>query len=560
MNVRSETLCPGCFEDKAAQAVCPHCGYDESEHRGPLVLPHRTLLQGQYLIGRVLGKPGGFGMTYLAFDTRLETRVAIKEYLPRDLAGREAGQITIGAHSREDAELFRYGLEQFLHEARTLAKFDHAHVVRVRHVFEENGTAYLVMDYYEGLTLAEYLHRNGRIPERTALDILMPILDGLREVHGKGFIHRDIKPQNIYLTRQGRPILLDFGTARLAMAERSRSLSVVLTPGYAPFEQYHRKGEQGPWTDVYACAAVLYQMVTGEVPPEAAERTDEDPLVAPRSLVPDLSPRISEAILHGMAMDYRRRPQTIAAFQDRLHGEAVAPPKPRREAGRIPPEAPAPPPGSRTPRSSWPWVVALAGILVAAGGYYETQRRAGDERRSEAMERRMEAERRAYEAEQRAREVARDAEAARQSEAARHAAAEAERRAEEAEQRAAEAERAAELARSAEAARRTESPARPSSGVSPSFDCRKASTFVEREICRDAVLAGLDGELGRAYRMARNALTDSAWKRLRQEQIAWLRQRDGYLTQYCIAGGHIDASCARPYWEQRIAQVRAWAE
>jgi serine/threonine protein kinase len=324
MNTSDKSLCPGCFKMKEPEALCPHCGYDESAPRGPLILPHHTLLQGQYRIGRVLGKPGGFGITYLALDTRLETCVAIKEYLPRNLAGRETGKITVSAHSIDDQELFRYGLEQFLHEARTLAKFNHANLVRIRHVFEENGTAYLVMDYYEGMTLAEHLYRKGKLPEQAALDILLPILDGLREVHAKGLVHRDINPRNIYLTTQNHPILLDFGAARLAVAEHSQSLTVILTPGYAPFEQYHRKGELGPWTDIYACAALLYQMVTGKVPPEALERAGDETLALPRSLVPTLSSRLSEAILQGMAMDFHKRPQTVEAFRNSLLVDSAA--------------------------------------------------------------------------------------------------------------------------------------------------------------------------------------------------------------------------------------------
>lgn len=318
MTINWAVLCPGCFQDKGGATVCPHCGYDEALRRGPLVLPHRTLLQGQYLLGAVLGKPGGFGITYLAFDTRLETLVAIKEYLPRDLAGRETGTFTVSPHSQDDGQLFRFGLEQFLSEARTLAKFDHAHVVRVRNVFEENGTAYLVMDYYEGISLAQYLDKKGQLAEQTAVDIMMPILDGLREVHHKGFLHRDIKPQNIYITHDGRPILLDFGSARVAMGEHSNTLSVVLTPGYAPFEQYHRKGEQGPWTDIYACAAVLYQMLTGQIPPEAPERAEYDSLIAPKTLVPSLSAPLNQAIIDGLAVKARGRPQTARDFQERL--------------------------------------------------------------------------------------------------------------------------------------------------------------------------------------------------------------------------------------------------
>ncbi len=314
------SLCPGCFADKGSAALCPHCGYDESIKRGPLILPHRTLLHhGQYLIGKVLGKPGGFGITYLALDTKLETRVAIKEYLPRDLAGRDAGHATISAHSDEDGEFFRYGLTQFLQEARTLAKFDHANIVRVRNFFEENSTGYLVMDYYDGITLADYLTQQpqGKLPEQTAVSILMPILDGLREVHAKNFLHRDIKPQNIYLTTGNRPILLDFGAARQAMGERSRSLSVVLSEGYAPYEQYHRRGEQGPWTDIYACAAVLYHTLAGEAPPPATERMHKDELDIAKLGV---SASLAEALRLGLAADHNKRPQRMTEFQALLLG------------------------------------------------------------------------------------------------------------------------------------------------------------------------------------------------------------------------------------------------
>ena len=253
-----ENMCMGCMKEKGVASVCPQCGYDESVPPGPLALPVRTILNRQFVVGRVLGKPGGFGVTYLGWDVTLETRVAVKEFLPRELAARSTDRVSVIPYSREEGESFRFGLKQFLQEARTLARFDHANVVRVRTFFEENDTAYLVMDYYEGTSLNRYLEqKGGRIPEKLALNIMMPILDGLREVHEKGFLHRDIKPHNIYLTQRARPILLDFGAARFAMGERSRSLSVLLTPGYAPYEQYHKKGRQGLWTDIYACGATL---------------------------------------------------------------------------------------------------------------------------------------------------------------------------------------------------------------------------------------------------------------------------------------------------------------
>lgn len=368
-------LCPGCFLDKGHVSLCPRCGYNESFKRGPLVLPHRALLhQGQYLIGRVLGKLGGFGITYLALDTHLETRVAIKEYLPRDLAGRDGGKATISAHSVEDGEFFRYGLTQFLQEARTLAQFDHANIVRVRNFFEENGTGYLVMDYYDGITLADYLAQQpqGRLPEKTAVGILMPILDALREVHAKNFLHRDIKPQNIYLTTGSRPILLDFGAARQAMSERSRSLSVVLSEGYAPYEQYHRRGEQGPWTDIYACAAVLYHAVAGEAPPPAAERVHKDEL----DIAVGVSKSLANALRHGLAPDHHNRPQRMTEFQALLLGDSqpsdvkMVGQKPKKDDPSTPSNKMVAPfkPAQRKDTSAVTvgWLTALALVIVVA--------------------------------------------------------------------------------------------------------------------------------------------------------------------------------------------------
>ncbi|WP_295882309.1 serine/threonine-protein kinase [uncultured Thiohalocapsa sp.] len=327
-------LCPACFRNTGSASPCTHCGFDTHTPRPANALPAGSLVNGHLIIGRVLGKPGGFGITYLGLDQGLRTRVAVKEYLPRDLVTRGPDRTTILPHSRDDAGLFRYGLKQFLIEAQTLAQLDHPNIVRVRQFFEANGSAYLLMDYYRGLTLEDYLaHQpDERMPEPKALALMQPILDGLRAVHAQGFLHRDIKPANIYLARMegggARPILLDFGAARQAVGERSRSLSVVLTAGYAPFEQYSRRGRQGAWTDVYAAAAVLYRMVTGRAPAEAAERLPDDTLIPAAQL--GVSRPVSAALALGLAVRAEDRPQTVEdlrrLLRDAGHGVSPAPP------------------------------------------------------------------------------------------------------------------------------------------------------------------------------------------------------------------------------------------
>ncbi|MES2883612.1 MAG: SUMF1/EgtB/PvdO family nonheme iron enzyme [Pseudomonadota bacterium] len=287
--------CPGCFQLKGGLSVCPHCGYDEATQRSPIFLPHGTILFGQYRVGRVLGRPGGFGITYLGWDVNLQQRVAIKEYLPREIAARQANSLNVDVHTADDKRGFEFGKEQFLREARIVAKLDHPNIVRVRNFFNANSTAYLVMDYYEGMSLGDYLSsvRNKLEPE-LAIPLVKPILEGLQYVHERGLVHRDLKPHNIYLAAIGRPIVLDFGAARQAAGDRVQSLSVVLTEGYAPLEQYQRRAVQGPWTDVYGVAATLYRMITGAAPPIALDRIGRDPVddggwnAVPAALVPTM--------------------------------------------------------------------------------------------------------------------------------------------------------------------------------------------------------------------------------------------------------------------------------
>ncbi|MEM6543907.1 MAG: serine/threonine-protein kinase, partial [Pseudomonadota bacterium] len=225
-------------------------------------------------ICEVLGS-GGFGITYKAWDTRLERDVALKEFLPTDLAIREGTTHTIKARTGR-VEDYRFALDKFLQEARTLAKFSHPNIVRVTQFLEANGTAYLVMDYERGRSLSDYLKSHpGPVPQETLKAWFIPILKGLVEVHKAGFLHRDIKPGNIYLRDEGEPLLIDFGAARQAIGEHSRSVTGIVSAGYAPTEQYGTDSKkQGPWTDLYALGATMYCCIAGKDPVDAPTRKD----------------------------------------------------------------------------------------------------------------------------------------------------------------------------------------------------------------------------------------------------------------------------------------------
>ena len=319
--VEIATLCPGCMATTAAQSPCPLCGYVRGEERNPLALPERSVLNERFVLGRVLGKPGGYGITYLAWDMTLKTTAAIKEYLPRQLATRKSGDTVVNPNSVDDGRLYSDGLTEFLDEARILVRFTHPNIARVRDFFTENNTAYLVMDYYEGMSLAEYLKARQRVLSKDeAIALITPILDGLSVVHQDGYLHRDIKPANIYIIAGNVPILLDFGSARQTLGEETASLSVILTPGFAPFEQYLRKGKQGPWTDIYSCAATLYYAMSGIKPLAALDREDENELEPLHSVNPDVSPAFSEVIMRALARAPEQRPASAVEFRDALNG------------------------------------------------------------------------------------------------------------------------------------------------------------------------------------------------------------------------------------------------
>ena len=318
-----EALCPGCFYPRTwdEAAICPICKYQpDLVHRSAALLPVQTPLK-RYVIGEKLGQ-GGFGITYRGFDQNLRARVAIKEYYPSDFVGRSTDRKTVVLNARDHQKLFNYGLRTFLNEARTLAQMKHPNLVRVLDYFEMNGTAYLVMDYYEGQDLTRYLAQqpDRRLPWRQAVSLLLPVLDGLEEVHQNGFMHRDVKPGNLYLTSQNQLILLDFGAARQVVGSHSRSW-LIFSDGYAALEQYVQTSKQGKWTDVYGAAATLYAMLTAQRPPSAPDRVSCDTLRPIRQLAPSAPPALEQVLNHGLAVDPDQRLQSIVKFKRQL--EAV---------------------------------------------------------------------------------------------------------------------------------------------------------------------------------------------------------------------------------------------
>jgi Tol biopolymer transport system component len=354
-------------------------------HKNALPPGHKL---AEYVIESVLGH-GGFGITYLARDTTLDSRVAIKEFLPHQIAQRDPNGNVLPLPEREAVRDYHWGLKNFVKEARALAQFKHPHIVRVLRFLEANGTAYMVMEYEQGQSLAQYLKQNGpRLDEAMLLRVFIPILNGLHAVHEAKMLHLDIKPENIYLRADDSPMLIDFGSARQAIATQSHGTRTAITHGYAPIEQYPDKGTPGPWTDIYAIGASMYRCVTGKRPPESLARYQTvlkyqaDPHTpAVEAGKNRYQPSLLECIDWAMQIHSRDRPQSARELQDALMGKGRATRQPAaaaasatgsagRSAAPVYASAPAPRMSARVLTPPRGVNAALIGALVVTIGAY----------------------------------------------------------------------------------------------------------------------------------------------------------------------------------------------
>ncbi len=353
-------LCLGCMKPmKDQDMICPACGYvvgtpaKEAYH-----IPPGSSLNKRYLIGRVLGF-GGFGITYIGYDQVLNIPVAIKEYLPGEFATRAPGQSAVTIYSGEWGEQFILGKDKFIDEARRLIRFQKVPgIVSIYDSFEENNTAYLIMEYLDGESLKEKLEREKKLSVEEALGITKKVLTALAAVHKDEIIHRDVAPDNIYLTKAGEVKLLDFGAARFAMSKHTRSLTIMVKSGYTPQEQYQSHGKQGPWTDVYAVAATCYHMLTGVVPQNSMDRGKKDHLKPPSRMGVKLPKSVDRALMNALNLKVEDRTQSAEAFMEELEAARVTVKKSTRKKQKA---------------IKWPlWLkigvaAGMAGVLVFLG-------------------------------------------------------------------------------------------------------------------------------------------------------------------------------------------------
>jgi predicted Ser/Thr protein kinase len=312
--------CNNCFEEYSEEyGLCPHCGYAEGSAAAEIFyLYPGSLLGGRYTVGQVLGF-GGFGITYKAWDSKLRSVVAVKEYYPSGVANRTPGAKNVILFAQNRVKEYNHGLTRFLDEARNMAKFSsYRNIVNIYEYFEENNTAYLVMEYLDGVTLGDFLKDNV-LETDDCIDIILQVSAALKAIHGQGVLHRDVSPDNIFICTSGAVKLIDFGAARFA-ADEDRLLTIILKPGFAPPEQYERVNVQGPWTDIYALGATLYYMATGMKPEESTNRKIQDNLPPPHVINANIPVNVSNTIMKALAIDRHMRFESVEDFEKGLLG------------------------------------------------------------------------------------------------------------------------------------------------------------------------------------------------------------------------------------------------
>ncbi len=322
-----EVRCPHCmelFDDE--YELCPHCGFILGTKPKELYHLHPgMMLNDRYMVGTVVGF-GGFGIVYRAWDTKLDIMVCIKEYFPAAIVTRTPGTKRVIPLGRSNKlEEYKRNLELFIDEAKNTAKFNtHPNIVNIFNYFEENGTAYMVMEFMEGETLKDFLKDNGgTIDVDTAVDILMSVISALKEVHKQKMLHRDISPDNIFICSNNKVKLIDFGAAKFSDDEKEKTREIVLKPGYAPPEQYQSKSVQAPWTDIYALGATLYRAITGVVPQESTNRVEEDLLKNPKEYDANIPDYIDSALMRAMSVTPEFRFRSVQEFEDAIVGKKI---------------------------------------------------------------------------------------------------------------------------------------------------------------------------------------------------------------------------------------------
>lgn len=326
MGFEEQQRCMGCMMPLAWDGRCS-CGFDRKSYLpdSHYLPPGSFLKNGDYMVGKVLGE-GGFGITYIGFDQNLLSRIAIKEYYPAGFAGRDisSGNHDVCAYGGDAAEVYRKGLDAFLKEARMLTRFSAMEgIVKVRNLFEENKTAYIVMEYVEGVSVKKYVQRNGKIAPEQVLKMMEQPIQALQAVHEENLVHRDVSADNLMIGQNGKITLIDFGAARSSNVMDEKTRTTICKQGFSALEQYSKEGKQGPWTDVYSICATMYYMLTGIVPKNSTERIVDD-MVVPLNQMDDilLAQDKKEAIMTGMKVKSSERFQNMKMLYSALYGES----------------------------------------------------------------------------------------------------------------------------------------------------------------------------------------------------------------------------------------------